>query len=94
MSQLQHSLNSYIKVVERFVEQKRSFDRVNYFFHKGSIVHFDLYMKGEADPCSFWQVHFDHRNNKKPIVSKEDYKKAARILDVPFDEFMDMFSKM
>ena len=92
MSQLQHSLNDYIKVVELFVARK-GFDKVKYFGQKGSSVRFELYMQKESVPCSMWVIHTEH-DKKRSIWSREDYKKGANRLDVSLEDFMAAFKEV
>ena len=91
MPRLNYPLNVYIKAVEKLLVSK-GFDRVEVFNKRGSEVHFDLFMKNESIPTSFWQVHTEHTGRRR-ITSTEDYKKAARKLTSTLEEFVEVLKQ-
>lgn len=86
MQKLNYPLNAYIKAVEIMLEKKH-LQCLKVYNKSGSAVHFDLFEIGNEVPVSMWQVHTEHKN-KRRIISKEDYKKAARCLNCSLEEFI------
>lgn len=87
MQKLNCPLKSYIKAVETIAEEN-GFSNVKYQETKGSIVRFELFEQDLKIPSSFWTVHYAHNDRKKPIWSKEDYRKAAVRLRVTLEDFI------
>ncbi len=90
MQRLNYPLKHYIKAVEALVEESSGLSRVTWKETKGSIVRFDLFEEGRDDaPCEFWTIHYEHNDRKKPVWSKEDYRKAAARLRCTFEKFIE-----
>lgn len=92
MQKLSYPLKIYIKAVEELLITK-GFDRVKIVNTGGSAVRFDLFCKGEDTPNCLWQVHTEHRKSKN-IISKEDYKKGAKSLNISLQEFLKKMDEL
>jgi hypothetical protein len=71
---------------------KKHFRDAKNWNKSGSGVHFELFLQNEIVPHSVWQVHTEHDRMRR-IISKEDYKKAARHLNVTYEEFIEEIKK-
>ncbi len=91
MPRLSYPLKTYIKAAEKLAKAK-GFSKVEYYSKSGSGWRFEAFIGQEAIPTSFWVVHTEH-NKKKEITSMEDYRKAVRVLNATFEEFLEILKK-
>lgn len=88
MPRLSYPLNTYIKAVEKLAKAK-GFSKIEYYSKSGSGWRFEAFIGTEVVPTSFWVIHTEH-SKRKEIISKEDYKKAVRVLNATFEEFLEI----
>lgn len=91
MQKLNYQLKTYIKAVE-ILTIRKGFESLKIHNKSGSAVHFELFLKGEIVPHNVWQVHTEH-NKRKNIISKEDYKKGAKNLNISLEEFIEILKE-
>lgn len=91
MPRLNYPLNTYIKAVEKLAKVK-GFSKIEYYSKSGSGWRFEAFIGSETTPTSFCVIHTEH-TKKKEITSMEDYKKAVRVLNATFEEFIEILKQ-
>ena len=91
MPRLSYPLNTYIKATEKLAKIK-GFSKIEYYSKSGSGWRLEAFIGQETVPTSFWVIHTEH-TKKKEITSKEDYRKAVRVLNATLEEFLEILKQ-
>jgi hypothetical protein len=90
MQKFNYKLKTFIKAIEVIAGQKGLYLKMS--TKKGSGIRFELFKQNASVPENFWVIHTEHEAAKR-ITSRQDYKKAAYVLNVELEYFVEILEQ-